>query len=161
MEQPILFLDIDGVLALFDNFMSNKQSWHKKFQCYKFDDKCVKTINVIVEAINPTIVLSSDWKLQYSIEEMNEIFEWNGINAKISDFTPILWGVEYFKLEQLEECRAKEILEYVKRNNVQKYVAVDDLDLKPWIPDNFVHTPRVMEGIKQSGVKNRILKILQ
>jgi len=32
---------------------------------------------------------------------------------------------------------------------------------KIWGLDNFVHTPRSGEGIKQSGIKEKIIKFLQ
>ena len=41
---------------------------------------------------------------------------------------------------------------------ITHWVAVDDL--KMFDLENFVHCPRSMEGIKQSGVKEKILKIL-
>jgi hypothetical protein len=161
-NKPIIFLDIDGVLATTAQYYTNKKSWHPTYVCYRFDEKCVKVFNNIIEKTNPIIILSSDWKDHYTIPMMNEIFEWNGVNAKVFDITPNLWGTQYKSLQQLEECRAEEILKYRVDNAkvVDKWVAVDDLNLKSWIPENFVQCTRVNEGIKQSGVKDKILKIL-
>lgn len=159
IDRPHIFLDIDGVLATTPQFYSKKR--HEEWNCYRFDTKCVKVFNEIIKKINPVIILSSDWKNQYSIETMNYIFEWNDINVKISDYTPNLWGVEFFKANELEACRASEIQTYVNNNQIKKWVAIDDLNLSPYISEeNFVHTPRVNEGIKQSGVKEKILKKL-
>lgn len=152
-------IDIDGVLATTAQFYSKKR--HEEWNCYRFDSKCVKVFNSIIEKTNPIIILSSDWKNQYSIETMNNIFEWNGIDVKISDYTPNLWGEEFFKASDLEACRASEIQTYVQENKINKWVAIDDLDLSPYLSEeNFVHTPRANEGIKQSGVKDKILKLL-
>ena len=156
-KQIYFFLDIDGVLATTYQFGSKKT--HPVHNSYPFDVKCVKVFNKICEAINPIIILSSDWKYHYSIDQMNEIFEWNGIKTKITDFTSSSWGVKFTCLTQLEECRADEILKYVNENQIQNYIAIDDLDLSEWIPDeNFVICKRIDEGIKQSGVKEKILK---
>ena len=158
-----IMLDIDGVLSLdFDEVTySNQKKWFEKMiaRC-PLNKKAVIKFNEICAIVNPIIILSSDWKDHYPIDLMNEFFEWNGITHKITDYTSTLWGVRFTSYQQLEECRAAEILLYVHEHEVKNYVAIDDLDLSPWIPDNFVCTPRSNEGIKQSGVKDKILNIL-
>lgn len=125
-----------------------------------FNKKAVKKFNEILAIVDPVIILSSDWKDHYDIDLINEFFEWNGITHKITDHTKTLWGIDFFKLQDLEECRAAEINHFVYQYDIERWVAIDDLDLSPWIPNNFVHTPRSNEGIKQSGVKDKILNIL-
>lgn len=159
--RPFLFLDIDGVLATSHQFNTNRKKWHDVYDCYRFDEKCVKVFNNIVQKTDPIIILSSDWKDNYSIEQMNMIFEWNGMESKVTDFTGSLWGIIFKSVQELEECRAFEILKYVDDHNIKNWVAVDDLDLSPWIENNFVRTPRINEGIKQSGVKEKILNIIK
>jgi len=161
--RPHLMLDLDGVLATTTQYYSNKKKWHPAYDCYRFDEKCVKVFNEILTAVDfpITIILSSDWKLHYDLKEMNEIFKWNGVKAVLTDYTPSSWGVEFKSLQQLEQCRAYEIMKYVETHNVQNYVAVDDLDLTPWMPEGrFVRTPRANEGIKQNGIKQKIITIL-
>lgn len=153
-----LFLDIDDVLVTTRQHFSKKL--HPKYQSHHFDPKCVKVLNEILEKTNPIIILSSDWKLHYNLEALNEIFHDNGVNGKITDITPSLWGVKFFKLSELEECRAWEIIKYVNEHNIQKFVAVDDLNMFHWLPDNFVHCTRSMGGIKQTNVKEKIINIL-
>ena len=156
-----IMLDIDGVLATSNQYYTNPKNWHSEHNCYRFDKKCVGVFNEILEKTNPIIILSSDWKDSYSIEQMNEIFKWNGVNTIITDFTDSSWGVIFKRLQQLEECRAHEILEYVKKHKIENFLAIDDLDLSPWIPENnFMCTPRANEGIKQSGIKNKILNLI-
>lgn len=156
-----IFLDIDGVLATSNQYCTNKKKWHEKYHCYKFDEKCVKVFNQIVEKFKPIIILSSDWKDRYKIEEMNQIFEWNKINAKITDITPTLWEIKFNNLKQLDECRACEILQYVDEHQIINFLVIDDLDLLAWIPYNFIRTPKANEGIKQSGIKEKIFNILK
>ena len=160
-SKPHIFLDIDGVLAL-DNEMywESEKHWYPKFNKYRFNPKAVKVLNAICEKTDPVIILSSDWKDHFGIPDMNEFFEWNGLTHKINAYTPSSWGTIFTSFQQLEECRAHEILTYVEAHDIRKWVAIDDLDLKPWIPNNFVHTPINNEGIKQSNVKEKILNIL-
>lgn len=156
-----IFLDIDGVLATTMQYYTNRKKWNPEYNRYKFDEKCVKVFNSILEKLNDVIIiLSSDWKLTYTIEQMNRIFEINGVNAKVTDITPSLWGVRFTSLSQLEECRAGEILKYVEEHQITNWLAIDDLNLSKWIPENFVQTPRANEGIKQSSVKDKIINIL-
>jgi hypothetical protein len=154
-----IFLDIDGVLATSHQYNTNRKKWHEMYDCYRFDEKCVKVFNQILDNISsPIIILSSDWGKKYSIEVMNEIFKWNTVNAVVTDITSDLWGIKFTSLAQLEDCRADEILKYVHEHQIENYIAIDDLDLSPWISDeHFVRTPRVNEGIKQSGIKDKIL----
>lgn len=155
-----IFLDLDGVMV---TTKQHFEHMHPEFLASYFDKKCVKVLNEILEKCpGAVIVLSSDWKLSYDLPRMNKIFKEFGVNAVVSDITPDLWGVQYNSLQQLEECRAEEILKYQTdhANTIDKWVAIDDLNLKQWIPDNFVHCSRSFEGIKQSGVKDKILKIL-
>lgn len=155
------FLDIDGVLATSHQYNTNRKKWHPTYDCYRFDEKCVKVFNPILEKFNPIIILSSDWKHHYTITQLNEIFQWNGVNTVVTDITPDLWGIKFTSLAQLEDCRADEILKYVHEHNIENWLAIDDLNLSPWIDaEHFIHTPRANEGIKQSGIKDKILKIL-
>ena len=155
-----IFLDLDGVLALDQQiYWSNPKKWNPKLNQYGFDPKAVKVFNDICEITDAVIVLSSDWKDHYSVEQINEHFEFNGIASRISDTTPTLWGKSFFRLQELEECRATEIKTYVHEREIKHFVAIDDLDLMPWLEGNFVHTPKSNEGIKQSGVKEKVLNI--
>jgi hypothetical protein len=155
-----LFLDIDDVLTTMFQYNQKKEKWDKEYDRYHFDAKCVKVFNAIIEKTNPIIILSSDWKLKYTVEQMNRIFEINGVKSIVTDYTPNLWGTQFKSYQQLDECRSTEINNYVEEHQITNWVAVDDLNLFPWIPLNFVRCTRATEGIKQSGVKDKILKIL-
>jgi hypothetical protein len=160
-KNKYLFLDIDGVLTTANQFNMKKR--HPKYDCYPFDKKCIKILNEIIEVADPILILSSDWKYHYNKTEINEIFEWNGIIKLINDFTISLWGNTFKTLNELELCRATEINEYITKRNLtdNKWVAIDDLDLSPFLSnEHFIQTPKVYEGIKQTGIKEKILKRL-
>lgn len=157
--RPTIFLDIDGVLATTHQFYTNRKKW-PDYGRYRFDDKCVKVFNEVLKKTDPIIVLSSDWKLEYTINALNNIFKVNDIEGVVSDITPSLWGTKFTSYAQLEDCRADEILKYVHEHDTEHWVAIDDLDLSPWIPDNFIHCRRANEGIKQSSIKDKIIKMI-
>ncbi len=153
------------VLARFDNF--NK--------------KAIDVLNEILEISNAEIVVSSDWKRWATVDEMGEYYESQGIKKKPIGFTKKVMDCEvpqnfaWSRQWELEQERSLEILQYLKDNpQITHWVAVDDLNMGKvqkheswgdmeldWGLDNFVHTPRVREGIKQSGIKEKILEFLK
>jgi len=156
-----IFLDIDDVLTTSYQQNALRKNWHEEYSRYHFDKKCVMVLNEIIKKTNPHIILTSDWKYGFTIERMNEIFKLNRVNGVISDYTRSLWGIRFKTFQELDECRATEILKYVEEYQVENYIAIDDLDLSPWIDDkHFVRTLRANEGIKQTEVKDKILNIL-
>jgi hypothetical protein len=151
----IIFLDIDGVI-------STSQCWGKgndnKWGAYMFDPKCVAVLNFILKETGAEIILSSDWKSHYTLFEMNEIFAHNGVIKGPIGFTP---NSKSYTGDNLEGGRIDEINSWLNTHAWKgdiKWVAVDDLNM--FDLDNFVHCPKHMEGIKQTGVKEKIIKFL-
>jgi hypothetical protein len=143
----LIILDIDGVLATEeDSFKPNHDLY-----AYPFDAKCVQIFNEILEITNAQIVLSSDWRLMYNndLEMLDELFKFNGIIRSPIDVTP-----------NLGRNRDEEIKNYFNKNSnrIKQFVILDDSDLRIY-PDNFVRC-YINEGLKQLGIKERILSIL-
>lgn len=153
----VIFIDIDGVLATAPCWNMSRDN---KWDAYSFDKKAVKVLNKILEETGAEMVLSSDWKHYYTMDQMKEIFmELNGVIKAPFDRTP--FSKEYTAMN-LEGGRTTEINMWLAENKeklgITHWVAVDDL--KMFELENFAHCPRDMEGIKQSGVKEKILKFL-
>lgn len=145
-----------------------------------FNKKAVNILNEILEKTNAEIVVSSDWKRWASVEEMGEYYESKGIKKKPIAFTPKLndcnWHHGEFPWSRawdLEQCRIIEIKQYLHdHSEITHWVSVDDLRMgksgldysipfeHEWGLDNFVETPRSTEGIKQSGIKEKIINFL-
>ena len=148
-----------------------------------FDKKAIDVLNEIIETTGAEIVVSSDWKAWASIEQMGEYYEMQGIIKKpiaytknlgqciFQDTKSFIWSSTY----DLEQSRYVEITQYLMDHpEITHWVSVDDLhmgrhvenskygafDRDDWGLENFVWTPRPSEGIKQSGVKEKILKYL-
>lgn len=148
-----------------------------------FDKKAIDVLNEILETTGAEIVVSSDWKAWASIEQMGEYYEMQGVIKKpiaytknlgqcsFQDTKSFIWSVTY----DLEQSRYVEITQYLMDHpEITHWVSIDDLhmgrhvenskygafDRDDWGLENFVWTPRPSEGIKQSGVKEKILKYL-
>jgi hypothetical protein len=153
--KKILFLDHDGVICLQRNWGSRIKS-QAKFD--KFDDKAVKVLNEVIQETNCDIVVSSDWRLYGTLEELQQLYTERGI-LKTPIATTRLYPLFFGSQTWPERNRASEILEWVKDNLTEddRWVAVDDLPMTEYIPVNFVYTPYITEGIKQTGIKQKII----
>ena len=146
-----------------------------------FDTKAVKILNEVLELTGVEIVVSSDWRFHASLEELGEYYLSQGISKKPIGVTKRLGECDqptdfpWSKTFDLEQSRSLEINQYLKDHpEITNWVAVDDLNMgiphyheswgemtmDDWGLTNFVHTPKSSEGIKQSGVKEKIIKIL-
>jgi hypothetical protein len=190
----IIFLDHDGVICLSNNWGGRKNKWAKYRSTnpdsspmlkdapvqYRFDDfdkKAVKILNEILEETGAVIVVSSDWILHATLEELGDYYESQGIIKRPIALTPNLglctwhqdiawpWSPRW----ELEMTRVIEIKQYLHDHpEITHWVSVDDLNMgkngedwkDEWAIDNFVLTPKSSEGIKQSGVKEKMLKAL-
>jgi len=71
-----IFTDIDGVLN-----PKYKKNW---------DKKCINNYNRICSDLNLIAIITSTWRVRYTIEELQKIFIKQGIKVIINDYTPIL-----------------------------------------------------------------------
>lgn len=149
-----------------------------------FNKKAIKVLNEILKKTDAEIVVSSDWKRWANVEEMGEYYESQGIIKKPIAFTPNLGQCTQYIAEypagfiwsrswELEQTRCIEIKQYLfDHPEITHWVAIDDLRMgktgldysipyeHEWGLDNFVETPLGSEGIKQKGIKEKILKFL-
>jgi hypothetical protein len=163
----IIFLDIDGVLATHKQYMMNRKKFQDKNDiakelniAYPFDPKCVKIFNEILDSTGADIVLSSDWREYFSLGDLDTIFKFNGVNKSPVDVT--ISELASFGNQTMN--RAFQIGEYVTRNNITNYVVIDDLNVGKYMvitnEDNKFVLTNDFEGIKQLGIKNKIINIL-
>ena len=84
--RPTIFLDIDGVLATTHQYYTNRKKWHEMYDCYRFDEKCVKVFNDIIEkAGDPSDV-------EYGEKFLKAIEQIDALANKITKF-----GKEYYE----------------------------------------------------------------
>jgi len=189
----VIFLDNDGVICLSNNLGGRTKKWAKYrsetpdgskekkdapvfFRFDDFDTKAIKVLNEILEETGAEIVVSSDWKLHATLEELGDYYESQGIIKRPIALTPniqhctvhgnlFMWSPRW----ESEQLRTIEIKQYLHDHpEITHWVSIDDLNMgkigepwkDEWAIDNFVLTPKSNEGIKQSGVKEKILNYL-
>ena len=153
----LIFLDIDGVMCTTSCY---GRGTHNKWDAYMFDPKAVAVLNFILQETNAEIIISSDWRNNYTLQELREIFAHNFVFKGPIGFTP---SSPLYKGNSLEEGRADEIKTWLTihawKNDI-KWVAIDDIDMSNFLGYNFVRCPNEQEGIKKTGIKEKILSIL-
>ena len=185
----VIFLDHDGVICLSNNWgnrFKKQKDWGGRklsmttlempveYRFDNFDEKAVNVLNEILEETGAEIVVSSDWKRWATVEEMGEYYESKRIIKKPIAFTDSILYDDYEDFPwhrkcELEQTRSLEIAQYLGLNTViTHWVAIDDLNMslqsegdKEWGLKNFVLTPINNEGIKQTGIKDKILNFLK
>ena len=158
----VIFLDIDGVLATNKEFAMNRTKFQTKYPeakeihiPYPFNPGCVEVFNEILEETGAIIVLSSDWRLHWDLEELDKIFKFNKV-IKSPEF--ITHKLKRKMSSDLEDDRSYQIDMWVLTNKPTQWVAIDDLNLTS-LGENFIKT-KDSEGLKQTGLKDKIIKIL-
>jgi len=164
----VIFLDIDGVLATNKEYSTNRIKFRKKHPeaerlkiPYPYNKDCVEIFNEIITLVDPYIVLSSDWREHFNLYEMDEIFKFNGIIKSPQDFT----DTDGVSFGNMVRNRAYQIGKYINQHpEITRWVAIDDMDMRPYMKitnedENMIVTGD-NEGIKQLGIKNKIIKKL-
>jgi hypothetical protein len=162
----IIFLDIDGVICLsreWGSRMRKIKRWELEggegeppvtIRLDDFNKIAVDVLNDIILTSGADIVISSDWRLYATLDEMKDLFHQFGVIKGPIDFTPELQTVT-----KRADIRVDEINLWLSNHpEVTNWVAIDDLDLSEL--DNFVKT-REREGLKQCNISNKILKFLK
>ena len=152
-----IFLDHDSVMCLAPQWGSRSKK-PNKYDADLFDRGCVQILNeIIIELPDTEIVVSSDWRHHMSLSMMREMYSWQGIIKQPIGFTPTHPGTAI----ELEFNRSKEINQWLNNHNVDEpWVAIDDLDMHLWLTEHFVHCTKDTEGIKQSYIKEKIIRKL-
>ena len=98
-----IFTDIDGVLNT-----NYKKKWNKK---------SIDIYNKICSDFNLIPIITSTWRVRYTISQLQEIFDNQLVDVKIYDYTPIL-----------NNHRGLEIKDWLSNNEYDKYVVIDEID---------------------------------
>ena len=154
MIQPVLFLDIHGVIMVQND---RNQHFNTSLPIENFTPKCVKTLNEIIDKTGCEIIITSTLKDHFTLQELQEVFKYNKVNK-----LPIAVTSRNFILlfKDFENIRIIEILNTVEKLNIQNYCIVDDMDLSK-LGKHFIQClePKT-QGISQIGLKNKIINTL-
>lgn len=95
----------------------------------QFDPQAVALLNELLEAIDAQIVLTSSWRSNFDLQEMNELFSKVGICRSIISYTPNLnSGHGYITRgnEILKWCLDNESVTKCKADKYEDYLILDD-----------------------------------
>jgi hypothetical protein len=109
----VIFTDIDGVFNL---AVSSKKNWNYS---------SIEIYNRICEEFDLKPVITSTWRTNHTIKELQRVFDYWGIDTPIYDYTPILYS----------EPRGIEIDTWLRENPCDKWVVIDDnvLGITPFV----------------------------
>jgi hypothetical protein len=123
----IIFLDIDGVLRTHKSDLE----WSKKLSAHVyrgvnrlFDKELVDNLNEVIFLTKAKIVVTSNWRIHLSLEELQKIFKERGVIGEVVGKTGLghLKGGSPIPIGN----RGLEISDWLDRNPVRKYVIIDD-----------------------------------
>ena len=121
MTQPILFVDIDGVLNSERFFAKQSKRGITIFHdnAHLFDPDAVALLNRIITATNCLVVVSSSWRVFWSLEDILRWMRQAGYAGQIHGKTPVIDG---------GDRRHLEIERWLYLNDAQEtpHVAIDD-----------------------------------
>lgn len=144
-QNPFIFLDIDGVLATNPDPKISKSLWYNEI-AYPFNKNCVKVLNKILEKTNAEIILSSDWRRVFDLDELDKIFKFNHVIKSPIDVTPVMFNIDL------------EIRDIVVTKNLSKFLIIDDSRLAGY-------KERVIRTISEKGLQTehekRAIKLLK
>ena len=163
----LIFLDIDGVLNS-DVYMETpfyqdevKSHGINDYKSYAvvlrahhthLDPSAVQLLNQLVKDSGAEVILSSTWRLRYSLEEMNDMLKKRGATFQIIGTTP--------SIKRQGTKRGSEVSLFLSKLEEQpeSFVILDDIDQFPHHRANFVRTPE-KTGLTKEYVE-KALKIL-
>ena len=126
-NKKIIFLDIDGVLRTHKSDLE----WSNKLvkPIFKganrlFDKTAVDNLNEVIFLTGAKIVITSNWRIDLSLEEIQKIFKDRGIIGEVIGKTGLVHLKEGSPIPIGN--RGLEIQDWLERDNIEKYVVIDD-----------------------------------
>ena len=146
-----IFLDVDGVLNC-------RADWRIPFTV---NIKCVKVFAEIVKRCRKkygevSVVVISTWRAGYS-KTGNSAIQYIRLENILEEYGIPIEGITPVS----DKGRQAEVEYYIRRNNVEKYIILDDDESMFENPDNLIiYSPDYTTGLAEKDIK-KILKILK
>lgn len=152
-DQPIVFLDVDGVLndSGFPRLRRQRISHRSPLTrgVHLLDPEPIQYLNDLLARTGAVVVLSSDWRRYVPLPVFRTMLAWRGFFGSIVDVTPQMPGNE----------RGTEIARWLEINGpVRGYVILDDDDDMSGVRESLVLTDS--HGLSAADV-DRAVAILE
>ena len=140
--RPIIFLDVDGVLncqlhynskqyknylkKINDNILKSEEEKDKEYTKSQISSKRIKWFNDLCKEINAIVVISASMRTGYSVEELQEIFNYFGGTFEIIGKTEYLGYERGIEISKWLKDNIKKEIHGVYYYDFHKYVIIDD-----------------------------------
>ena len=146
----VIFLDIDGVLNTSESIKQSKEHYLKTGEIIsQISENKIQILSKIINETNAKIVLSSLWKLHFIKTNDGKIIP---KNKKAELLIKLLnkYSLEIYDITPNNNTRNRtlEILEYIKNNNIDSFIIIDDEDngLKEIFKEHFFKVNSYYKG---------------
>jgi hypothetical protein len=156
-ENPpkIIFLDFDGVINCEIDYPTDPD----KEPPEDISRRCIKLLNSLIEETEAKVVISSVWRNNRSVKDLQQLLEIYGFKGEVIGKTPhIKGGVRGNEIVHW----IKDNFEYTERERLRYVILDDDSDMLFQQKDNFISidaycgiTPKVVN--KAAFILNRIV----
>lgn len=156
-DSPIMFLDFDGVLVVGGHVRTYPNDDPDDFYmaAHRFHPGCVQQINRVLEETGASVVVSSNWRKDYSLDDIVRMLEDRGFEGgeDVIGQTPILDPDNYVR-------RGREIDAWMtEHGEPDRYVILDDDHRVGEYKSHLVPT-QINEGGLTEGLADRAIEIL-
>ena len=121
MNQPVIFLDFDGVLnteqyqaRLASDGKPTKDAWGPLF-----DPRAVENLRRIIDATDARIVVTSSWRFAHRLGRLRMMWEVRGLPGD---------SLSALACDSMCMSRGEEIEDWLEEHGRPDYVIIDDLD---------------------------------
>lgn len=140
----VIFLDFDGVLNSFRGGGASDDWASPRGAASRLERPMVERLNRIVAATGARIVVSSSWRLEFTLPELRQILFFAGFKGRVLGVTPRV-GVREFTFAARRATAIVEWLRcFLQRYPLDGYLILDDAPLRQWLPrhaaERFIQT---------------------
>jgi hypothetical protein len=148
-KMNIIFLDIDGVMRTYESDCYWSQKLGEPIpDMYKrhFSPDALENLNYITLLTGSKIVITSTWRLFYTLTELKSLFRERGFRGDIIGVTGVC------------DTRGEEIVEWLNEHRIDNFVVIDDniKDILNRIPEVKVIKCNPLKGLNDEVFEKSI-----